>query len=71
MIKFSSVEENGRRRIYLGLSTENIKRLEEGKPILFAADELGFDGEIVIFTGATEERMKADLKNAGVLLDLN
>jgi len=43
--------------IILGLSDINIVRMREGKPIHIHADDMGFAGEIVIFTGKTEDDM--------------
>ena len=57
MIKFRANEIIG-----FGLSEENIKRLKEGKPIMFDANDLGIEGsKIVIFYGKTEQDMQDDL----------
>lgn len=65
MIKFKGAV-SGRTLIGFGLSLENIRRLRQGHPILFDADELGLkDTKITIFYGRTEEKMYSDLKKAG------
>jgi len=43
--------------IILGLSDNNIKALRDGKPIHIHADDMGYPGEIIIFTGKTEDDM--------------
>lgn len=52
-----------------GLSAGNIERLMEGKPMMIDLREIGFEkGHVVIFYGRTEEDMKRDLLENGVLL---
>lgn len=63
MIKMSGVNKNTKRpMILLGLSFENIKRMNMGHPIHIHADQLGFAGDIVVITGETEDAMAAMLK---------
>jgi len=48
--------------VIFGLSHENLRRLKDNQPIIFAGDELGLpDTEIVIFSGETEASMARDL----------
>lgn len=64
MIKFRSRPDPlGRVTVGLGLSAENIRRLQQGDPILFPADELGFAGaDVLIFVGDTEQSMTRALR---------
>jgi hypothetical protein len=57
MIRMSAETGAGRRLIVLGLSEKNIEKLREGKPIHIHADDMGFAGEIMIFTGKDEATM--------------
>jgi len=67
MLKYKGVID-GQILIGLGLSSENIRRLRQGHPILFNADVLGLkDTKITIFYGQTEEKMYNDLVKAGLL----
>lgn len=52
---------DGRRCVILGLSAENIKRLQAGEPIFLELEDILVDTPICIFTGDTEEQMAADL----------
>lgn len=62
MIKISGTYSNGT-FILLGLSHENVKRLEEGKPISVDLKEMGLnDGHLMIFVGETEQTMEADIR---------
>jgi hypothetical protein len=57
MIKFSGTRPNGRNLIVLGLSEINITKMREGLPIHIHGDELGYEGEIVIVVGPTEDAL--------------
>lgn len=51
----------------LGLTPENITRMQAGQPIRVRLKELGFTGpiaamQIMIFTGESEQAMQAQLK---------
>lgn len=49
----------------LGLSEENIKRLQAGMPIKFKADEIGIPNvDVVICAGKTEQELYEQLKTA-------
>jgi len=49
--------------IVLGLSYANLDRLKAGRPIKIDTTELGLPGgEILIFSGETEEAMAEELK---------
>lgn len=61
MIKFTA-QRAARKLIGLGISEGNIKKLKQGKPIHIFGEELGFSNvEIMIFYGATEQKMQEDL----------
>lgn len=50
------------RNVVLGLSAENIKRLNEDKPIRFAGEEVGIPGlTFYIVTGKDEDSIARDL----------
>jgi hypothetical protein len=63
VIKAVAERPGGRAALILGLSHENVKRLMDGKPIHFEADQLGLDKwDVIIFVGETEQAMEEDLK---------
>jgi hypothetical protein len=46
----------------VGLSDENLKRLQEGQPILTEMDDVGFPQlDLVIMHGKTEDDLREDL----------
>ena len=48
--------------IVLGLSAENVKRLQSSDPIMFAGEQIGLDGlTIYIVHGETEADIVAEL----------
>lgn len=54
--------------IILGLSDENINRLQNGLPIKFNLKDLGLqDMDVVIFHGKTEFEMKQTMFKAGLV----
>lgn len=55
---------NGGQLILLGLSHQNLDRLRQGKPIKIAGRDLGITGDIVIFSGETEQSMSWELREA-------
>jgi hypothetical protein len=56
-------------RLLFGLSAKNVEKLMDGYPIVIDLRELGFDkGEVVIFYGETEAKMKEALEEAGIEL---
>lgn len=65
MLKFSAVRENGVRVLGIGLSEENIRRMNRGVPIQFYVSEVGillpFPVEVFIFTGKDEQTMHQQL----------
>lgn len=72
MLKFQATNpENGRKILGMGLSHGNVKKLMEGKPIHFNAEDMGLASiavsEILIYVGETEESMRADLESNGYL----
>lgn len=62
MIKFRMREVKGEPVVIgLGLSEENVKRLKRNMPIYIRGKDILIDHDIVIFYGATEDEMKAEL----------
>jgi hypothetical protein len=57
MIKAKGTDADGRKTLVLGLSFQNLKRLQAGDPIVFAADEYGYAGTIMLFAGKDEATM--------------
>jgi hypothetical protein len=54
--------------LIFGLSRQNVALLMQGQPIAVDLSELGLStGRVVIFYGATEEDMEAQLEAAGLL----
>ena len=66
MIKFGSENKEGKKLLGLGVSEGNVQLLKKGKPILVKSEALkqltGWDGEIMLFYGETEEKMREMLK---------
>lgn len=55
--------------LIFGLSARNVQLLMEGKPISIDLRDLGLEkGRVMIFYGETEEAMKAELENAGMVV---
>lgn len=48
--------------IVLGLTKENIRRMQADEPVLVDLEPWGLSGKIVIFAGETEATMLADLQ---------
>lgn len=59
-------EVGGRTMMLLGLSGENMTRLMAGEPILFDATPFGFDGNVVIVGGRTEQDITDELRKYGL-----
>jgi hypothetical protein len=70
MIRFR-FNGNAKRRApiaFIGLSDENLTRLRAGMPIRVKADDpLGLRVELVIYHGATEVEMTAELEEHGFM----
>ena len=67
MLKMVGTTPDGQVVVFLGLSRENLRRLQADRPIKVRLEEVGLGvGELVIFFGETEESMLADLQRAGV-----
>ncbi len=66
MIRFSAKSDKGRQLIAIGLSEGNVQRMQAGFPIHVHCDDMGFAGEIMIFTGKDEVSMTNMLINAGL-----
>ena len=55
--------------LIFGLSARNVQLLMDGKPISIDLRDLGLErGRVMIFYGETEEAMKAELENAGMVV---
>lgn len=57
MLKGSGTTSDGRPVLVVGLSSENIRRLQVGQPIYFDMAEVGITGQCLIFTGPSEQAM--------------
>lgn len=58
--------------LIVGLLPENIKRMQEGKPLALSAEThpfLPLDLEVIIFTGADAAAMIEELRQSGVIND--
>lgn len=66
MMKATAMTSKGPLVIF-GLSAENIRRLQQGKPIDIDMSELGMRGHIMIFAGKNEDSMKQALTDAGMI----
>lgn len=54
--------------LIFGLSMRNIQLLLDGKPISIDLRDVGLEkGRVMIFYGTTEEAMKAELEQAGMI----
>ncbi len=61
MIKFRAEGKDGP-LIGLGLSQENMDRMTAGQPVHVKLEELGLEGDIVIFYGKTEDELQRTLQ---------
>jgi hypothetical protein len=69
MIKAAGTDRTtGERLIILGLSRENVNRLQEDKPITFSMKPFGIEGSVVIFFGETEQAMVEALQRNGITM---
>lgn len=66
MLKLRVMTDNGP-ILVLGLSATNIERLQDGMPIKVNLAEMGLQGQVFIFTGATEDSMLKELQDAGLV----
>lgn len=76
MVKFIAEGKDKRRILGIGLSKENIRRLESGMPIHFHTEELTFNPdfkEVLIVYGETEDTivqaMRAQTAGPGAIID--
>lgn len=68
MVKFTAtIAKTGRTLIGLGVSRENVKRLEQGMPIHVHLEELNlpYAAEVYIFFAETDQQL-ADLVKPGI-----
>lgn len=64
MLKFTTTAKDGRTVVGLGLSAENLRRLQAGQPITVDLREqlrIERGPHVMIFFGETEEAMRRDL----------
>jgi hypothetical protein len=64
MIKFTTIAKDGRTVVGLGLSAENVRRLQAGQPIAVDLREqlkIERGPHVMIFFGETEETMRHEL----------
>ena len=55
--------------LIFGLSLRNVQLLMDGKPISIDLRDLGMkEGRVLLFYGATEEAMKAELEKVGMVI---
>lgn len=57
------------RTMFLGLSGEDMTRLVAGEPVFFNGKSMGFEGNICITYGKTEEDINEQLKGLGLFND--
>lgn len=63
MIQFSGSSEDGKRFVGVGLSAENVRRLQAGDPAIVDLGPHGFEGaQVFIFYGRDESEMEAMVK---------
>lgn len=67
MIRFAA-DRDGKPIFGFGLSEGNLRLLREKKPIIVDLEEMGGQGEVVIFWGETETQMQEELQAAGLLV---
>lgn len=67
MIRASATLNDGRRIYILGITAENVRRLQKGQPIKVALEPLGGKGEVFITFGETEVEIAADLASVADL----
>lgn len=68
VIKASAKSKSGGHLCLIGLSTGNLRLLQQGRPIAFELREAGIDldVEILIMWGETEEAIVAELRAGGL-----
>lgn len=68
MLKFTAPKPDGGKIIGLGLTAENIKRLQADDPIMFSLSELGLKSsdDIFIMVGEDQQDIVNKLKGVGV-----
>ena len=64
MIKATGTNpKNGLPVLFVGLSNENVRRLQAGEPIMFETLPMGLPAmEVVILHGPTEEQIEASMQ---------
>ena len=68
MIKARAHRDDGTSIMLLGLSNLNLQKLQAGLPIAFDGKPFGYDGEVIIVWGETEQAIVDALRGAGVQL---
>lgn len=65
MLKATFTLKDGKKALVLGIDKENVRRLQEDKPIRFDAAEVGLPGwEVVVVYGETIDVIKEKLLGA-------
>lgn len=62
MIKFKLTTDDGKVKLGLGISDENVRRLKRGEPIYVNLNEMGIEAELMIMYGRTEAEIVKELK---------
>jgi hypothetical protein len=57
---------NGKPFMLIGLSEENVTRLAAGEPILFDGAPFGYNGNVIVTYGRTEDDIRAELQRHGL-----
>ncbi len=62
------IKAKAKNTMILGLSDENVQRLQKGEPIKFNMKSIGFpDIEVLIFHGKTEAAMEMTMRQSGMI----
>lgn len=68
MIRALATGKDGRPLMLLGITEQNIARMQKGEPIVFDASAVGFEGTIVIMAGGTEQSIADRLTSSGIAI---
>jgi len=68
MVKASFTSE-GKPFLLMGLTAENMRRLQKGQPIRVRLEDFGvaMTGEMMIFFGETEDAIETDFRRMGLI----
>lgn len=63
MLKFTMHGETGRKLVGIGLTAENVRRLQANDPIFFDGAEVGFESiDFLIMAGETQKDIMTELQ---------